>query len=94
MKNMKITNTRLNKFLEDLCVNLNNCTDCYDDEMKQCKCCPLMTLNLCKIDDKHIYLDPYSADINEKLKRIAISYGYCADLVRLKETEFLRFTIK
>ena len=62
--------------LKDICMTINNCADCHNEETHTTECCPCNCLNLQKVSEKCFYIEPYDSKTNRKLFEIASQYGY------------------
>lgn len=64
------------KIITEICLLINNCADCYNEEVKKTVCCPLNCVELFKVTEKSFYIEPYDNKTNIKLIDIAEQYGY------------------
>lgn len=66
----------------DICMEINNCADCHNDETRQTECCPLNRVELHKVSANSFYMIPYdNSETNRKLIEIAKEHGYKAGFV-------------
>lgn len=65
--------------LQELCICINNCADCYNEETRKVECAPLASLEHhgeLYLSDSSFYLNSYDKQTNEELFEVAAKYGY------------------
>lgn len=67
--------------LTEICMNINNCADCYNEETKKTECRPFSCLEVLKVTGTSFYMDAYDAKTNKKLIEIASRFGYKINFV-------------
>lgn len=71
----------------DICMVVNNCACCYNDETRQTECYPLDCVNLLHVTENSFYMELYdNSKINRELIEIAEDHGYKAGFVMNEET--------
>ena len=52
----------------DICMEINNCANCHNDETRQIECCPLNCVELHKVSANSFYMIPYeNSETNRNL---------------------------
>lgn len=75
----------------DICMAINNCADCHNDEIKQTKCCPMNRVELYNVTQNCFYMNFYDSKTNRELIDIAAKRGYKVDFILNKEImKFIR----
>lgn len=70
------------EIIEAICIEINNCADCYNEECRMAECDPCNSVNLFKVTKNSFYIEPYSdSKTNRKLIDIATKYGYEAGFI-------------
>ena len=70
------------EIIEAICIETNNCADCYNEKCRRAECNPCSRANLFKVTENSFYIEPYSdSKTNRKLIDIATKYGYEAGLI-------------
>ena len=64
------------EILTDICMSINNCADCHNDETRETDCNPLACLEVFKVTENSFYMNTYDTKTNRKLFEIASQYGY------------------
>lgn len=62
--------------ITDICMNINNCADCHNEETRKTDCDPLRSVELHKVSANSFYMEPYGSKTNRLLLDIAERYGY------------------
>lgn len=70
------------EIIEAICIETNNCADCYNEEGRRAECNHCNRVNLFKVTKNSFYIEPYSdSKTNRKLIDIATKYGYEAGFI-------------
>lgn len=70
------------KIIFDICMTINNCAECHNDETRQTECYPLNRVDLHKVSVNSFYMVPYdNSKINRELIEIAGRHGYKAGFI-------------
>lgn len=98
MTNFKeeVRNQRLNlhkEFLKELCVELHNCADCYNEGIRRVECDPLheLSLEVYQVTENAFYLEPRNSQTNRKMVVVADKCGYQCGLVEKGAETWLKF---
>ena len=68
--------------IEAICIEINNCADCINDECRRTECFPLSRVELFKVTANSFYIETYdNSRINRKLLELAEEYDYNAGLI-------------
>lgn len=67
--------------ITDICMNINNCADCHNDETHQTDCNLLRSVELHKVSANSFYMEPYGSKTNRLLLAIAERNGYRAGFI-------------
>lgn len=62
--------------LTDICMAINNCADCHNDETHKAECNPFGCLEVFNVSANGFYTNTYDSKTNRKLFEIASQYGY------------------
>lgn len=65
----------------DICMNVNNCSNCYNDETWKIDCYPLQCVGTYEVSEKSFCIEPYAERTNKLLVNIADQYGYKAEFI-------------
>lgn len=65
----------------DICMIVNNCAECHNNETKQTECCSLNCVELHKVSANSFYMVPYDNRTNRRLIEIAEQHGYKAGFI-------------
>lgn len=66
----------------DICMIVNNCAECHNDETRQTECYPLNRVELHKVSANSFYMVPYdNSKTNRELIEIAEQHGYKAGFI-------------
>lgn len=77
--------------IKDICIVINNCADCYNEECKKVKCNPYNCIELYKVSGKSFYIEPYGSKTNRELIDIATKHGYKTEFVIDGEEIYIKF---
>lgn len=77
--------------LLDICMNINNCADCWNEETHQCDCDCFSRVKIFKSTEKQFYMEPYSSKTNILLREIAENHGYDFGIVEDSDGMWLKF---
>ena len=70
------------EIIADICLLINNCADCHNDETGKTDCFPLRCVELHDETVDSFCIEPYTdKNTNRKLCDIASQHGYEADLI-------------
>ncbi|RKJ68835.1 hypothetical protein [Roseburia sp. 1XD42-69] len=76
----------------DICMVINNCACCYNDETRQTECYPLNCVELHKVTANSFYMIPYeNSKTNRELIEIADRHGYKCGLVLEDNETIMKF---
>lgn len=80
------------EILTDICVEIHNCTDCYNEDSKCCICNAVNKMTeLLDISTKGFYMQPYDAKTILRLCKIAGKHGYRFEIVLRHKRILLHF---
>lgn len=80
------------EILTDICVEIHNCTDCYNEDSKCCICNAVSEMTeLLDISTKGFYMQPYDSKTNLRLCEIAGKHGYRFEIVLRHKGILLHF---
>lgn len=66
----------------DICIEVNNCANCYNDETHRTECFPLLCVPLHKVTVDSFYMESYdNSKINRRLLAVASQHGYKAGFI-------------
>lgn len=79
--------------LEDICLKLKNCADCYNEETEKTECCPMCHLyaELHDVTADTFFLEPYNSKTHTEFAEIASKHGYEMTIVGEKGEELIKF---
>lgn len=79
--------------LQNLCVEIHNCADCYQEEKRRVECEPLHELlsEVFQVTENSFYLEPYGSQTNRRLVVAAAECGYQCGLVKNGAETWLKF---
>lgn len=69
------------KIIFDICMTINNCAECHNNETRRTECCPLSRVELHKLSANSFYMIPYDSKTNRELIEIAEQHGYKAGFI-------------
>lgn len=94
MRNLEQELKELHKdIIFDICMNVNNCANCYNDETRKTDCYPLQCVETYEVSEKSFCIEPYGERINKLLVNIAGQYGYKAEFImEEKEITLIKFS--
>lgn len=75
----------------DICMTVNNCADCHNDETRQIECNPLNCVELHKVSKNQFYMESYDSKTNKQLIEIAEDHGYKAGFIIKDSKTVLKF---
>lgn len=92
----EVKKQRLNhhkEVLKELCVELHNCADCYNEETRRVECDPLRELSseVYQVTENGFLLEPYSSQTNRKMVAVADRCGYQCGLTEHGTETWLKF---
>ena len=79
--------------LLDICLNLCNCADCYDEYYHTCNCHAKRKLDISHVTETSFCIEPYEEKTNLRLKKVAAINGY--NMKEVKDpigNEYLKFS--
>lgn len=77
--------------LLDICMNVKNCADCYNEQTHQCECDCFNRIKIFKSTEKQFYIEPYSSKTNLLLRDIAENHGYNSGIIEDSGEMWLKF---
>lgn len=77
--------------LLDMCMNIKNCADCYNEQTHQCDCNCFSRIKIFKSTDKQFYMETYSNKVNTLLREIAENHGYYMGIIEDSDGMWLKF---
>lgn len=75
------------EIIEDICLIINNCAECFNDEIMQVDCCPLQCVELYDITADSFYIDCYF-NLLVELADIAFEHGYGISVTKEEGIKF------
>lgn len=92
MANEQISEIHKN-ILEDICLKLKNCADCYNEDTGKVECCPMCHLyaELHEVTADTLFLEPYNSKTHTEFAEIASKHGYEMTIVGEKGEELIKF---
>lgn len=76
----------------DICMNINNCANCHNEETRQIDCYPLQCVKMYEVSEKTFCIEPYDERTNKLLVNIADQYGYKYEFImKGKEIALIKF---
>lgn len=93
MENLEQRLKELHKdIILDICMNVNNCANCHNDETRQIDCYPLQCVEMYEVSEKSFCIEPYCERTNKLLFNIADRYGYKSKFIMEgKEIALIKF---
>ena len=71
------------EIITEICLLINNCANCHNDETGKIDCFPLQCVDLHKVTADSFYMEALDdSRINRKLLDIASQYGYQAGFLK------------
>lgn len=65
------------EIITDICMTINNCANCLNDETRRTDCFPLNCVDLHKVTANSFYMESYdNSKTNRELLDIASQHGY------------------
>lgn len=69
------------EIIYEICMNINNCANCYNEETRQTECTPFHCVQLYDVSRDSFCMEPYGEKTNRLLDDIAKQYGYKVDFI-------------
>lgn len=80
------------EIITDICMTINNCANCHNDETRQTDCFPLNCVELYKVTANSFYMETFdNSKTNRELLDIAERHGYKAGLVKEGKDILIKF---
>ncbi len=80
------------KIITDICMTVNNCANCINDETRQTDCYPLHCVPLHKVTADSFYMESYdNSKTNRELLDIAAQHGYKAGFIMEDGITLIKF---
>lgn len=80
------------KIIFDICMMVNDCAECHNDETRRTECCPLNHVELHKVTANSFYIMPYdNSKTNRELIEIAERHGYQVGLTMEDKGMIMKF---
>lgn len=79
------------EIIKDICIEINNCANCINDEARKIECYPLHCVKLHKVTANSFYMEPYSSKTNRELIDIALQHGYKAGFIMNGNEIWIKF---
>ena len=79
------------EIITDICMTINNCANCFNDETRKTDCFPLHCVKLHKVTANSFYMETYSSKTNRELLDIASQHGYEAGFIMEGEEAWIKF---
>lgn len=92
MENQKKLKELHKDIIFDICMNINNCANCYNEETRQTDCYPLQCVETYDLSENSFCIEPYGEKTNKLLYNIADQYGYKFEFIMDgKEIALIKF---
>ena len=79
--------------LTDICIEINNCAECFDEDTKEVDCCPICCLykELHEISENTFYIEYQNKKMYDKFEEIANKHGYKMIITKVEKREMVKF---